>query len=81
MVASSTPAVKALLQLTRTIPIVFAVVTDPVSGGLVTNLASPGANVTGFTNYEFNIGGKWLEILKEVDHRGPDIMPQSIAIM
>jgi putative ABC transport system substrate-binding protein len=65
LVASSTPAVKAFRQLTRTIPIVFAIVTDPVSSGLVTSLTSPGGNATGFTNFEFTMGGKWLEVLKQ----------------
>jgi putative tryptophan/tyrosine transport system substrate-binding protein len=65
LVASSTQAVKALRQQTPTIPIVFAVVTDPVSNGLVANLASPGGNTTGFTNFEFAMGGKWLEVLKQ----------------
>jgi putative ABC transport system substrate-binding protein len=65
LMASSTPAVKALRQKTGTAtPIVFAIVTDPVSSGLVTSLASPGGNTTGFTNFEFAIGGKWLEVLK-----------------
>jgi putative tryptophan/tyrosine transport system substrate-binding protein len=65
LVISSTPAVKALRQKTGTAtPIVFAIVTDPVSSGLVTSLASPGGNTTGFTNFEFNMGGKWLEVLK-----------------
>ena len=65
LVASSTPAVKAFRQLTRTIPIVFAIVTDPVSSGHVTSLTSPGGNATGFTNFEFTMGGKWLEVLKQ----------------
>jgi putative ABC transport system substrate-binding protein len=65
LVASSTPAVKALSKRTPTIPIVFAIVTDPVSSGLVTSLTSPGGNATGFTNFEFTMGGKWLEILKQ----------------
>ena len=65
LVTSSTPAVKAFRQLTRTIPIVFAIVTDPVSSGLVTSLTSPGGNATGFTNFEFTMGGKWLEVLKQ----------------
>ena len=65
LVTSSTPAVKALRQKTGTAtPIVFAIVTDPVSSGLVKSLASPGGNTTGFTNFEFNMGGKWLEVLK-----------------
>jgi putative ABC transport system substrate-binding protein len=65
LVASSTPAVKAFRQLTRRIPIGFAIVTDPVSSGLVTGLTSPGGNATGFTNFEFTMGGKWLEVLKQ----------------
>ena len=65
LVTSSTPAVKALRQKTGTIPIVFAIVTDPVTSGLVTSLAAPGGNVTGFTNFEFTMGGKWLEVLKQ----------------
>jgi putative ABC transport system substrate-binding protein len=65
LVASSTPAVKALSKRTPAIPIVFAIVTDPVSSGLVTSLTSPGGNATGFTNFEFTMGGKWLEILKQ----------------
>ena len=67
LVATSTPAVKELSQQSRaTIPIVFAIVTDPISSGLVRDLKSPGGNVTGFTNFEFALGGKWLEVLKEI---------------
>jgi putative ABC transport system substrate-binding protein len=69
LVTSSTPAVKAFRHLTRTIPIVFAIVTDPVSSGLVTSLTSPGGNATGFTNFEFTMGGKWLEVLKQAAPR------------
>jgi putative ABC transport system substrate-binding protein len=58
--------VKALLQETRTIPIVFAAGADPLSDGLVDSWAHPGGNVTGFTAYDFSMGGKWLEMLKEV---------------
>jgi putative ABC transport system substrate-binding protein len=58
--------VKALLQETRTIPILFAAATDPLGDGLVDSLAHPGGNVTGFTSYDFPMGGKWLEMLKEV---------------
>jgi putative tryptophan/tyrosine transport system substrate-binding protein len=65
LVASSTPAVKALRERTSATPIVFAIVTDPVSSGLVTSLTSPGGNATGFTNFEYTMGGKWLEILKQ----------------
>jgi putative ABC transport system substrate-binding protein len=54
------------LRQTRTIPIVFTVVSDPVGERFVENLARPGGNVTGFTNVEFSLTGKWLELLKEV---------------
>jgi len=56
----------ALQQATNTVPIVFAQVADPVSGGFVASLAKPGGNITGFTNIEYNIGAKWLELLKEI---------------
>lgn len=59
-------AVTALLQATRTIPIVFAQVSDPVGSGLVSNVAHPGGNVTGFINFEESIAGKWPELLKEI---------------
>jgi putative ABC transport system substrate-binding protein len=62
--------VKALQQESRTIPIVFAATVDPLANGLVDNLAHPGGNVTGFTAYDPPMGGKWLEMLKEV---APDI--------
>jgi putative ABC transport system substrate-binding protein len=58
--------VTALLQATRTVPIVFATATDPVGGGLVASLARPGGNVTGFTLFEYGTSGKWLELLKEI---------------
>jgi putative ABC transport system substrate-binding protein len=61
-----TPAATALQQAAPTTPLVFVNVTDPVSSGLVPSLARPGGNVTGFTNYEFSMGGKWLEILREI---------------
>jgi ABC-type uncharacterized transport system substrate-binding protein len=54
-----------LLQLTRTVPIVFTQVTDPVGAGFVESLARPGGNATGFTNFEYGISGKWLELLKQ----------------
>ena len=66
LLANNTPATRALEQATSTIPIVFALVLDPVASGVVTNLARPGGNVTGFTNFEVSMGGKWLELLKEV---------------
>src|SRR5215475_6792384 len=66
ILSSSTPAVAALQQPTRTVPIVFTQVADPVSGGFVTNLAKPGGNITGFTNFDYGIGAKWVELLKEI---------------
>ena len=62
----STPVTAALLRQTRTIPIVFTVVSDPVGERFVESLARPGGNATGFTNVEFSLTGKWLELLKEV---------------
>ena len=64
--ARSTPVTAALLKQTHTIPIVFTVVSDPVGEHFVESLARPGGNVTGFTNVEFSLTGKWLELLKEV---------------
>jgi putative tryptophan/tyrosine transport system substrate-binding protein len=55
-----------LLQATRTVPIVFVNVADPVGAGYVDSLARPGGNATGFTQFEYGISGKWLELLKEV---------------
>jgi putative ABC transport system substrate-binding protein len=65
VLAVGTPAAAALRQWTLSIPIVFVQVVDPVAGGFVTNLARPEGNITGFTNFEFSIGGKWLSLLKE----------------
>lgn len=59
-------AVGALQEATRTVPIVFAKATDPVSRGLVASLARPGGNTTGFVQYEFGTAGKWLELLKQI---------------
>jgi putative tryptophan/tyrosine transport system substrate-binding protein len=61
-----TPAVQALRRETRSIPIVFANIADPVGSGIVPSLAKPGGNVTGFTALEYAIVGKWLELLKEI---------------
>jgi putative ABC transport system substrate-binding protein len=69
ILSESTPPTAALLQQTRTIPIVFAVVSDPIGSGFVANLAHPGGNVTGFLNIEGSLGGKWMELLKEVAPR------------
>ena len=64
--AHSTPAATGVLQATRNIPIVFASVSDPVGDGIVAGFARPGGNITGFTNVEASMGGKWVEILKEL---------------
>src|SRR5262249_14836478 len=69
LVANSSPAVAALQQRTRTIPIVFAQVVDPVSAGFVENLARPGGNITGFVSLDYSFGAKWLELLKEIAPR------------
>ena len=58
--------VGALLQATRTVPIVFVSVADPVAAGLVDSLARPGGNATGFMTFEYSMGGKWLELLKQI---------------
>jgi putative ABC transport system substrate-binding protein len=63
--ANATPALVALNQETRSVPIVFVQVSDPVKLGLVASLARPGGNVTGFANFEHPIGGKWLELLRD----------------
>jgi putative tryptophan/tyrosine transport system substrate-binding protein len=61
-----TIVVTALRQVTRSIPVVFVQVADPVQAGFVSSLSHPGGNITGFTTYEFNMGGKWLELLKDI---------------
>jgi putative tryptophan/tyrosine transport system substrate-binding protein len=68
-VADSTPAALALQRESRTTPIIFIQAGNPVGSGLVANLARPGGNLTGFTNYVPSMGGKWLELLKEVAPR------------
>jgi putative tryptophan/tyrosine transport system substrate-binding protein len=69
VVAESTPATAALRQESSTIPIVFFAVANPVGSGFVASLPRPGRNITGFTNFEPAMGGKWLELLKEVAPR------------
>src|SRR5262245_23286754 len=68
--ATGTATVAPLLQATRTIPIVFVIVVDPVGAGFVESMAQPGGNATGFTAYEYSMSGKWLELLKEI---APDV--------
>src|SRR5712672_609547 len=69
IVATGSPSVISLRQLTRSLPIVFVQVSDPVGAGFVESLARPGGNVTGFTNFEYSLSGKWLELLKEIAPR------------
>jgi putative tryptophan/tyrosine transport system substrate-binding protein len=69
ILATGSPVTAALLQASRTVPIVFAQVPDPVANGFVASLAQPGGNATGFTIYEYGISGKWLELLKEIAPR------------
>jgi putative ABC transport system substrate-binding protein len=66
ILANTTLAARALLNATKTIPIVFAQLPDPVADGLVSNLARPGGNITGFTSFEYATGGKWLDLLKDI---------------
>src|SRR6516164_5533260 len=66
IVATSSPVIAALKQATHTIPIVFAVLNDPVGQGFVANMARPGGNITSFTFVDFSLIGKWLELLKEI---------------
>jgi len=66
ILSAGSPSVAALQQATRSVPIVFVLVVDPVSSGFVDSLARPGGNITGFAWAEYSIGGKWLELLKEI---------------
>src|SRR5205814_879439 len=67
IVGYATPSVVALQQETRSIPIVFLSVTDPVGQGIVASLAHPGGNITGFAVFEFSLGTKWMEALKQIE--------------
>ena len=62
-----TPSLTAVNRFSRALPVVFTMVADPVRQGLIANLSRPGGNATGLTNFEFGIGGKWLELLAQVD--------------
>jgi putative ABC transport system substrate-binding protein len=64
--AAGATATDPLLQATRTVPVVFTIVPDPVGAGFVNSLHRPGGNATGFTSFEYGIGGKWLELLREI---------------
>src|SRR5262249_51183439 len=69
LAGSGTTTVAPLLQATRTVPIVFVVVIDPVGAGFVASLARPGGNATGFLMFEYGLSGKWLEVLKQIAPR------------
>jgi putative ABC transport system substrate-binding protein len=69
LIGRSTPTTAALKRETATIPIIFVNVPEPVEQGFVQSFARPGGNITGFTNFESSIGGKWLQLLKEIDPR------------
>jgi len=66
ILSTGSPSAAAFQQVTRTVPIVFVTVVDPVGSGFVDTLARPGGNITGFTLYEYSISGKWLQLLKEI---------------
>src|SRR5262249_27817174 len=66
ILAAATSSVLPLLQATRTVPIIFTATNDPVGAGFVDSLARPGGNATGFMNWEFSMGAKWLELLKQI---------------
>jgi putative ABC transport system substrate-binding protein len=69
VLTQNTPTTMAMLEQTRSIPILFALVSDPVGSGFVASFSRPGGNVTGFINFEGSLGGKWLELLKETAPR------------
>jgi putative ABC transport system substrate-binding protein len=89
ILTGTTPATVAVQRETRTIPIVFAGVADPVASGIVARLNRPGGNTTGFATYEASLGSKWLELLSEIAPGlkraaimfNPDINPQSDSLM
>ena len=89
ILGQATPAVAALHQTTRTIPIVFVNVSDPIGSGFVESLPRPGGNITGFSNFESAIGGKWVELLKQIAPHvarvavmsNPDTSPQATAYL
>ena len=76
IVATGTSAIGPLLQATRTLPIVFVNVADPVGAGFIESMARPGGNVTGFVQFEYPLGGKWVELLKQI---APEV--QRVAVL
>jgi len=89
ILASSTTNLTIVQQATNTIPVVFVAVSDPVAQGFVANVTRPGGNLTGFGMFEFSVGGKWVDLLKEIAPRlarvgvmfNPDTSPQSKFFM
>jgi putative ABC transport system substrate-binding protein len=80
ILASGTQGATALKQLTRTVPIVFTRVGDPVGVGIVDSLARPGGNITGFMAYDFSFSGKWLDLLKEIaPHMSVAVLTNTLA--
>jgi len=87
ILAGGTLSVAAVQQASRSVPIVFASVADPVGAGFVDSLARPGGNATGFMNYEYDFSGKWLELLKQIAPRVtrrlssamPPFLPESVS--
>jgi putative ABC transport system substrate-binding protein len=73
LLASSSLAVAALQQATRTVPIVFGAVVDPIGAGFVASLSHPSGNTTGFTNFEYSLSGKWPELLREISPSMTDV--------
>jgi putative ABC transport system substrate-binding protein len=89
ILSASTTNLTVVREATSTVPVVFVQVSDPVAQGLVSNLTHPGGNITGFSQYEFAIAGKWLDLLKQVAPGitritvmfNPDTAPQSKYFM
>jgi putative ABC transport system substrate-binding protein len=77
ILAHDTPTTAALLQQTRTVPIVFALVANPIGSGFVASFPRPGGNVTGFVTMEGSLAGKWLELLKEI---APRVAPGRLVV-
>jgi putative tryptophan/tyrosine transport system substrate-binding protein len=69
IVTTTTPITQTVLRYSKSTPIVFVNLSDPIGSGLVMSFAKPGSNITGFTNYEASLAGKWLELITEVDRR------------
>jgi putative ABC transport system substrate-binding protein len=66
ILGQTTPVISALARVTRTVPVVFVTVSDPIGSGFAANLAHPGGNITGFSVDDYALGGKWVQLLKEI---------------